>query len=195
LRRRIELRDGASAELIRDGEVATLRERLDQAQPEVWLYGAGHVGQALARSELLPRDVSESVHTLLVEDPVATVAAAPVGARFLVMTHSHPLDYALCKAVLERNDRPWLGVIGSESKGVRFRSRLLREGASREQVDRLVCPIGVEGIDSKLPAAIAISVAAQLLQTFSAPARSDSPIHDCDEHRCKSCALQPGASS
>ena len=90
-------------------------------------------------------------------------------------------------------DRPWIGVIGSKSKGVRFRSRLLREGVDREQVARLVCPIGIDGIDSKLPAAIAVSVAAQLLQTFGSTRRSHAESHDCGKQGCKSCALQPGA--
>lgn len=208
VQRRIELRGGARAELTREGNVTTFRERLDDSPPQVWLYGAGHVGQALARllstlplqltwidsrPELLPRDVAESVRTLFAEDPVATVAEAPVGTRFLVMTHSHPLDYALCKAVLERNDHPWVGVIGSNSKSVRFRSRLLREGMSHDQAARLICPIGIGGIESKLPAAIAVSIAAQLLQTSAAPLRSHSPGHDCDKHGCKSCVLQPGA--
>ena len=210
VQRRIELRAGARLELVRENNITILRERLDEPQPQVWLYGAGHVGQALARvlstlplqltwidsrPELLPGDVAESVHTLLAEDPVSTVAEAPVGTRFLVMTHSHPLDYALCKAVLERNEVPWIGVIGSQSKSVRFRSRLLREGMSRERVDRLICPIGIDGIDSKLPAAIAVGVAAQLLQTLASPVRSHSEGHDCDKHGCRSCALQTGASS
>lgn len=204
------IRSGARAELVREDDITILRERLDQAQPQVWLYGAGHVGQALARvlatlpmqltwidsrAELLPSDVSPSVRTVLSADPVSTVAEAPRDTRFLVMTHSHPRDYALCKAVLERDDRAWIGVIGSNSKSVRFRSRLLREGLSREKVERLVCPIGVSGIDSKLPAAIAVSVAAQLLQTLNAPAHSPSRGHDCDSQGCKGCALPLGASS
>lgn len=208
VQRRVELQDGARAQLIREGNVTTLRERVDEALPPVWLYGAGHVGQALARvlttlplqltwidsrPELLPRDISESVRTLVAEDCVATVAEAPAGTCFLVMTHSHPLDYALCKAMLHRSDRRWVGVIGSKSKSVRFRSRLLHEGLPREQVDQLICPIGIGGIDSKLPAAIAVAVAAQLLQTLASPMRSRSEGHDCDKHGCKSCALQPGA--
>lgn len=204
----LDIHGSTRAELVREGNITTLRERLDEAQLPVWLYGAGHVGQALARvlatlpvrltwidsrPELLPAEVSASVRTLLAADPVATVEDAPPDTRFLVMTHSHPLDYALCKAALERNDRSWIGVIGSHSKSVRFRSRLLREGLNREQVERLVCPIGLSGIDSKLPAAIAVSVAAQLLQKLHAPAQSRSQGHDCDG--CTSCALQSGASS
>ena len=204
-----EIEGGTRAELVREGNIAILRERLDEALPPVWLYGAGHVGQALARvlatlpvqltwvdsrPELLPGDVSPSIRTLFTADPVATVADAPRDTRFVVMTHSHPLDFALCKTVLERDDRSWIGVIGSHSKSARFRSRLLREGLRHERVERLVCPIGMSGIDSKLPAAIAVSVAAQLLQTLPDPPRSRSWGHDCDSHGCKRCALPSGAS-
>jgi xanthine dehydrogenase accessory factor len=204
------IRSGRRVELVQEDNITQLRERLDEAQPQVWLYGAGHVGQALARvlatlplqltwidsrPELLPGDIAESVHTLLTEDPVSTVMTAPMAARFLVMTHSHALDYALCKAVLEHHDRSWIGVIGSMSKSARFRSRLLRDGLSRERVDRLTCPIGIDGIDSKLPSAIAVSVAAQLLQALASPTHSRSQALECDRQGCKSCALQPGASS
>ncbi len=147
--------------------IITLRERLDRPLPSIWLYGAGHVGQAVARvlaalpiqltwidsrAELLPSDISPSVNAQVADDPVATVADAPPGTRFVVMTHSHALDYQLCKAVLDRSDQAWLGLIGSTSKSVRFRSRLLDDGVSQDRVASLVCPIGVTGIESKLPA-------------------------------------------
>lgn len=196
------------AKLITLDDRTILQERLDQDRPHVWLYGAGHVGQALARvlatlpmqltwidsrPELLPAGFSTSVRTVLTSDPVASVREAPRGTRFLVMTHSHPLDYALCKAVLERNDQAWIGVIGSKSKSVRFRSRLLGDGLGRESVASLICPIGVTGIDSKLPEVIAISVATQLLQTFEAPARTSKvEAHDCASGTCHNCALQSG---
>jgi xanthine/CO dehydrogenase XdhC/CoxF family maturation factor len=41
---------------------------------------------------------------------------------------------------------------------------MAREGMTAERIGQLVCPIGIAGIDSKLPEAIAIGVAAQLLR-------------------------------
>jgi xanthine dehydrogenase accessory factor len=161
----------------------TFIERLDDEFPAVWLYGAGHVGQALARilaelplrltwidsrAELFPETLSGGVRTLHDADSVATLSEAPVGAYFIVMSHSHPLDFALCHALLERNDFAWLGLIGSASKAARFRSRLRRAGLGADVIGKLVCPIGVEGIESKWPAAIAVAVAAQLMQQISA---------------------------
>src|SRR5271170_2237433 len=95
----------------------TLLERIDVALPPVWMYGAGHVGQALARvfadlpvqltwidarSEFLPADSTDSIRVVHAADPERTVATAPADARFLILTHSHPLDYALCRAILRR---------------------------------------------------------------------------------------------
>jgi xanthine dehydrogenase accessory protein XdhC len=163
----------------------TFLERLDDALPALWLYGAGHVGKALARIltelplrltwldprvEMFPAAVPEGTRIRCDADLVGSVSEAPPEAYFLVMTHSHPLDYALCQAILHRNDFAWLGLIGSDSKAVRFRSRLAREGMSAEAIASLVCPIGIGGIESKWPAAIAVGVAAQVMQRISARA-------------------------
>lgn len=172
-----------------DGGAITLLERLDCALPSLWLYGAGYVGQALARilpelplrltwidarRHLFPSSLPASV-TAWSDDPLASVAQAPAGAHFLIMTHSHALDYALTRALLERNDFASLGLIGSQSKSARFRSRLKRDGVSAERLARLTCPIGLGGISSKWPAAIAVAVAAQLLQRLGQSARVGAP--------------------
>jgi xanthine dehydrogenase accessory factor len=160
-------------------DTTILIEPLASGHAALWLYGAGHVGQALirvlaelpfdvtwidARAELLPAPLPDNVRPLCPPAPVNTVALAPAGVRFLVMTHDHALDYSLCRAILERGDFTSLGLIGSKSKGARFRSRLARDGLTQDAICRLVCPIGVAGVVSKWPAAIAVGVAAQLLQ-------------------------------
>jgi len=199
----------AMPRLRRDGGGnATLLERLDDALPPLWLYGAGHVGRALvrimtdlplrltwidSRAEQFPVQTPATVQILHSLDPVASVAAAPRGARFLMMTHSHPLDYALCRAILERNQFAWAGLIGSMSKAARFRSQLVRDGVSAEAVARLVCPIGIDGITSKWPAAIAVGVAAQVMQNISADVDAERghaaarTEHDCGAIACSSC--------
>lgn len=169
---------------------ATLFERVASSNATLWLYGAGHVGQALVRllaelpfevtwidprAELLPAPLSDNIHSLCSPTPANTVQMAPAAARFLVMTHDHALDYALCRTILERGDCAWLGLIGSKSKGARFRSRLARDGTAPETIARLVCPIGVEGVISKWPAAIAVGVAAQLLRGLEPPVSARFP--------------------
>jgi xanthine dehydrogenase accessory factor len=120
-----------------------------------------------SRPELLPAGLEGCVTTLASAKPIQLVDAAPAGARYVVLTHDHALDYELCRSILGRGDSSWLGLIGSASKAARFRSRLLRDGIGRETLSTLTCPIGIPGIASKLPASIAISIAAQLLQQAS----------------------------
>jgi xanthine dehydrogenase accessory factor len=195
-------------------EATILVEPLGAEPPSLWLYGAGHVGQALirilgelpfevtwidSRAELLPEPLPDNVHPLCPQAATSTVQLAPAAARFLVMTHDHSLDYALCRLILERGDFAWLGLIGSKSKGARFRSRLARDGLTHDAIRRLVCPIGVEGVVSKWPAAIAVGVAAQLLQGLDTPpgARSGKlavcptpadPAETCPLSGCAACS-------
>jgi xanthine dehydrogenase accessory factor len=189
------------------GENLVLLERLNLAGTDLWLYGAGHVGQALvrvlaelpvritwidSRAEFLPRRVAPNVRTIHSLAPAEEALSAPRSARHLVMTHDHALDYEICRSLLRRYEPgspqspggsedgeggslAWLGLIGSASKGAKFRSRLQREGLSQVAIDRLVCPIGVDGVEGKAPSIIAISVAAQLLKTLKDPAEIALP--------------------
>jgi xanthine dehydrogenase accessory factor len=194
---------------------AILSERIQLDTAPVWLYGAGHVGQALirvladlpfeitwidGRAELFPDELPDNVRPRYSDSPMDEVSTAPIDARHLVMTHDHALDYALCHAILARNDFHWLGLIGSKSKGARFRSRLLRDGIAPESIRRLVCPIGVAGVTSKWPAAIAIGVAAQLLQDAGAashtlPCTPPKPNEECSLRECSGCSPVRGSHS
>ena len=168
-----------------------LLERIDPQGYPLWLYGAGHVGKALvgaladlpfhvtwidSRQDAFPAVRPAHVTVRQAPDPESTVAFAPAGAYFLVMTHSHDLDYVLCKSILRRDDFAWAGLIGSETKAACFNLRFGRDDIPAESVARLVSPIGVAGIDSKLPGAIAISVAAQLLQVAQSIEQSRSNL-------------------
>jgi xanthine dehydrogenase accessory factor len=191
----------------REGDL-TFFERLDEEFPAVWLYGAGHVGRALAgmlvqlplrllwhdsRPGQFPSDAADYSRCLPAPELVRAVAQAAPGTYFLVMTHDHALDYELCREVLLRHDTAWLGLIGSQSKGARFRSRLRREGFGPATIERMVCPIGVTGVKSKWPAAIAVAIAAQLMQMLSqppAPAAAATPAAadpSCAAVDCENC--------
>lgn len=89
---------------------------------------------------------------------------APRDAWFVVMTHSHALDQALAENILARGDFAWFGLIGSRSKRHAFERRLAARGVGAERLATMSSPIGVDGIRDKHPAAIAIAVAAQMLQ-------------------------------
>jgi xanthine dehydrogenase accessory factor len=57
----------------------------------------------------------------------------------------------------------YVGLIGSATKRARFLGQMRGAGLTEVQLARLVCPIGVPGLESKDPAVIAASTAAQLL--------------------------------
>ncbi len=79
------------------------------------------------------------------------------------MSHSHALDLAITDASLRNPNVAETGLIGSASKRTRFERRLKEAGVAAEKVEKLICPIGIGGIRSKRPEAIAISTAAQLV--------------------------------
>jgi xanthine dehydrogenase accessory factor len=152
------------------------------------LFGAGHVGRALVRAlrplpcaidwidereQEFPLDAfapevggewPSTLRALAVDAPEAEIATAPPGAFYLVMTHSHDLDFRLGETILRRADIGWFGLIGSATKRARFLRRWRERGVSDSALERLVCPVGIPGIPGKAPEVIAASVAAQLLQ-------------------------------
>jgi len=151
---------------------------LEPASVPLLLFGAGHVGEALVRvlaptgwpvrwidtREQIPsfeRPWPACVTTEATDVPEDSIAAAPAGAYYLVMTHRHDLDLFLAEKILERGDFAYFGMIGSANKRASFTSKLKQRGLDPS---RMTCPIGVPGISSKLPAAIAIAIATQLLQ-------------------------------
>jgi xanthine dehydrogenase accessory factor len=163
---------------IGDG-VTALFEPLHPPDFNVMLFGAGHVGRALARvlgplpcrviwidsrAEEFPREVPDNVRIARSDAPVAAVSAARAGAYFLVMTHSHALDLELLEAILQRGDFAYCGMIGSQTKRRTFENALAKRGVSPDRLARLTCPIGIPGIKGKEPGAIAVAVAAQLLE-------------------------------
>jgi xanthine dehydrogenase accessory factor len=143
----------------------------------VMLFGAGHVGKEIARIlERLPCELtwvdprpdqfpSQTGARVVIEDePVFAVDEAPPGAFYLVMTHSHALDLEIVARVLQRTDAGFVGLIGSQTKAARFRSRLK---ARSIDPSRLVSPIGLFK-SGKHPAEVAVSSVAQLLQVRQA---------------------------
>ena len=89
-------------------------------------------------------------------------------SHVLIMSFSHAEDLDVVASCLkrqrEKNDLPFIGLIGSKTKWATFRHRLEERGFSSEELAHVTCPIGLPGIAGKEPEVIAASVAAQLLQ-------------------------------
>ncbi|WP_430645282.1 xanthine dehydrogenase accessory protein XdhC [Agromyces sp. GXS1127] len=112
------------------------------------------------------------VHHLPV--PESALADLPTGAHVLVMTHDHAEDLAICDSALRTPGLGSIGLIGSRSKWARFRTQLASAGHDDAALARIETPIGIDGIRSKEPAAIAVSVAAELLQRIEQTAATSA---------------------
>lgn len=144
------------------------------------VFGAGHVGTAViatlsgldaqiqwvdSRPGIFPT-APPGVQLIETDHPAGEVATMPGSGFYLVMTHSHKLDFEICQAILTRRDASYCGLIGSLSKRRQFEKRLRSNGLSQALIDQLICPIGIDGIRGKTPKEIAIAVAAEILQLY-----------------------------
>jgi len=171
------------------GRASLLFECFAARGPQVLLFGAGHVGRALApllaglplrlewvdsRAAEFPAELPTGVRCSLLDEPLEAVDKAAPGSYYLIMTHNHPLDYALAEAVLKRGDAGFLGMIGSRTKAQRFHMRLEQRGFSTAAIESLHCPIGLPEVPGKRPLEVAIAVAAQVIARYhrDAPPRT-----------------------
>lgn len=170
------------------GEVTVLLEPLPIV-PAVAIFGVGHVGLELARilvrhdlelhlvdsraDQLTPArlacldDGEAAVRVHHSPVPELSLGSVPPGTHVLVMTHDHAEDFALCDAALRSPHLGSIGLIGSAAKWTRFRTGLTVEGHDEATIRRIRSPIGQPGLPGKSPAAIAVSVAADLLRVFA----------------------------
>jgi len=174
------------------GEVTLLLEPVRPARPVVAVFGAGHVGRALAQVlSVLPVDVrlvdsrpdelalvttgrvgAAKVSALPAPVPDVVARDLPAGAHVLVMTHDHAEDLAVLDVCLRRDDLGLVGLIGSAAKWRAFRGQLADLGHDDAALARVTTPIGIAGVPGKSPAAIAVATAAQLLTVLDLPESS-----------------------
>ncbi len=168
---------GASLGQCCGGSVTVLFEQFPSAFPVV-VFGAGHVAQALIRimAELpcrvhwidnragqFPEPLPPNVVPILADQPAEEVPQLSPGSHVLVLTQNHQLDYDICLRVLNRDDLPYLGLIGSHTKAQRFRQRLTHRGYSESALQRLECPAGLSEVPGKHPMEVAVSLAGRLI--------------------------------
>ncbi len=161
------------------GTAEVLLEILD-AGPRLVLFGAGHVGVAVARlaasvgfrPQLVDdrEDACDAARALGVGevhrcDADWTGGFPPVDAEayVAVVTRCHRTDRLALRAVL-RGPARWVGLIGSRRKRrVIFEELRGEDGIPVEALERVRCPIGLP-IGGETPEEIAVSIVAELIQ-------------------------------
>ena len=181
-----ELCATVSVHLVRDlamccgGKMSVFLNKV-KSQPSLVIFGAGHIGRALATMS-----AETQFGVSVVDDRPNWIAADNFGAKihainedpawfakqstdnqstyYLIVTHSHDLDQNLVETLLKQPSKPaFIGLIGSRGKWARFQARLLAKGFSATDLERVHCPCGLN-IGSETPGEIAVSVLAQLIQ-------------------------------
>jgi xanthine dehydrogenase accessory factor len=155
-----------------------LFEPVTKEKELVWIYGAGHVGTAIANilsklsqfsvtcidtsQDRYPDNFPKTVEKLITKNPAKIVKYASPKTHHLILTYSHALDLEICHQLLQQNFAT-AGLIGSKTKWARFKKRLNELNYTFEQINRIICPIG-EPSFGKSPYEIAIGVASMLLE-------------------------------
>lgn len=154
----------------------------ERQRPQVWVFGAGHVGRALAEAlTLLPLNVfvvegreseldqlTSQVHHRQDSMPETLIADIPAGSAVVVVTHGHELDFRIGRQALARTDLAYVGMVGSRAKREGFLRHLDEDGVDRALAGRLSMPIGGTAVNDKRPEVIAAMTAAEILLAFAA---------------------------
>ncbi len=154
-----------------------LAESVSRATTPVWIFGAGHVGRALAQTlapladfdvtlidteaARMPEHLPDTVTTLTAQNMAGLVKHAPDNAHHFIMTMDHAIDLEICHQLLNRRFT-YAGLIGSKTKWTRFGARLENLGHAQPDIARITCPIGDPAL-GKEPQAIAVGIARGLL--------------------------------
>ncbi|MER9652930.1 xanthine dehydrogenase accessory protein XdhC, partial [Mesorhizobium sp. M0152] len=173
-------------------ELIAAAEAEEAHLPRVYIFGGGHVGQALATAvSLLPvhgvvietraealEGMPETVETRLTPMPEAEVRNAPAGTAFAILTHDHALDFLIVAEALKRGDAAYVGMIGSKTKKATFRNWFLKSvDGSEAEFARLVSPIGGDAVRDKRPQVIAALAAAEIMTALVVHATASNADH------------------
>jgi len=146
--------------------------------PRVYIIGAGHVSVPLCRVAKIA-----GFEVIVVDDRIKyanrqrfpeadEVKAGPIAevargfsygdnAYVVIVTRGHKMDEEALRVFLEY-DTAYIGVIGSVRKSEKIFNRLEKDGISRERLDRVHSPIGLD-IGGGTPGEIAVSIVAELV--------------------------------
>lgn len=174
-----ELNDDFAQEtgLVCGGQMEVFIEPVE-ASPDVYVFGAGHVGYFVAK---LAHEVGFRVHVIDDREKFASserfgegidvivdnipqwlsTHTLPATAYAVIVTRGHTHDLDALRALSAAPLR-YLGLIGSKAKVRRIYDALIEEGTSQEALQAVHAPIGLD-IGAITPQEIAVSIVAELI--------------------------------
>ena len=166
-------------QLLCGGKVLVYIEPL-VAAPHLIILGAGHVGKALSRTGKFlgfrvtvvddreeyanKKNIPDSDNIVVTDfQDVFSRVTVDAGSYLVIATRGHNHDFDALKAALHTKVG-YIGLLGSRRKKTLLLQTLEKEGFSREDIGRVIIPVGIP-IGSVTPEEIAISIMAQIIQT------------------------------
>src|SRR2546427_3065488 len=166
---------GAAATLTRDGRF--VEERLIQA-PRVFVFGAGHVGTAIARAAaaagfrvVVIDDRADYANASRFGDDVAVLSgdvdvalgqyALTAADAVVIATRGHRNDAVILERIAQ-SPAGYVGLLGSRRKKIVVTKGLTTAGVPAKSLRRVRVPVGL-AIGAVTPEEIAVSVVAELI--------------------------------
>lgn len=147
---------------------------------EIWIFGGGHVGQALVdlasrlgvfrvfliddRTEFASRERHPHADRLVLTDREYRegVGVPGITTCVVIVTRCHETDRMLAARFVSTPAR-YVGMIGSESKRRTIVRELVEEGVPASALEKLETPAGLP-IRGKTPGEVALSILARVVQ-------------------------------
>ena len=173
----VESRDATVVKMTCNGKIWLYYE-VEKNLPSVYIFGGGHVGQALIdilvnlnyyiilidnREEIVDKTRAKKIYCIHSEYDDFTGKFIPAEDSFFVcVTYGHQYDYDILKTLYRRNlVNKYAGVIASRSKAAGIIKNLKTDFGNDLDLSKLHTPIGLKiGGDSAYE--IALSVAAEI---------------------------------
>ena len=155
------------------------------SEPTVYIFGGGHVSEQLAPlvkrvhfrvAVIDDREMFANRERFPEADEVVVTEFEKCFDRLniddssyiVIVTRGHLYDGFVLEQAIRTNAR-YIGMIGSKKKIKTLYQSLLKKGISKEMLERVHAPIGLE-INSETPEEIAVSIVAELIKV-----RGESP--------------------
>ena len=150
----------------------------NMANDNLFIFGAGHIGQALSlksldlnfnvhlidsRKDFLFMNEYKDIDYIFADKPWELIKNLSPNSYYLILTHNHDYDFKIINELLFSNSFKFIGLIGSKTKKNRFSSRLINNGHNKNLTDLIECPVGLNIKHTKEPNEIAISIIAKLI--------------------------------
>ena len=169
---------GRDAAMICGGQVEVFLEPI-KAEETLYLFGAGHIGQATSavgkklgfrivvvdpRPDYNNPERFPDADRLVVRDYQQAFPELHItGDDYIIIYTPGHLQDETCLRLALATEAKYIGMIGSKKKSLEIKKRLIDEGISKEKIEQTHTPIGIE-ISAETPAEIAVSILAEIIK-------------------------------